>query len=130
MSMSPIFEKPEVTVAPPTASTEKSTSQQKFSASQELQISEQDSDDDDDEDDIGVPHEQPTLEDQLHVTRYINLDDKHYMDEEETDEEEAELNSKLQHLIDDQVNILRKNVVTVMKLIFVLDFEASGEVHN
>lgn len=99
---SPIVEKPEVTVAPPTVAAEKSTSQ-KFSASQELQISEHDSDDD--EDDIGVPHEPPTPEDQLHVTRYINLDDKHYMDEQETDEEEAELNSKLQDLIDDQVNI-------------------------
>ncbi|KAI8058880.1 hypothetical protein BDF21DRAFT_430179 [Thamnidium elegans] len=99
----PIIEKPEITVAPPTTTAEKSTSQQKFSASQELQISEQDSDDDD-EDDIGVPHDPSTPEDQLPVTRYINLNDKHYMDDEETDEEEAELNSKLQDLIDDQIS--------------------------
>ncbi|KAI8336019.1 hypothetical protein BD560DRAFT_413885 [Blakeslea trispora] len=37
------------------------------------------------------------------VTHYINLDDKHYMEDDETSEEEAELGMKLQKLIDDQI---------------------------
>lgn len=78
-----------------------------FSAANELQISEEEEDSYDE--DIGTPENPPTPEDndiiiQPQVTRYINLDDKHYMDDEETDEEEAELNAKLQDLIDDQVS--------------------------
>ncbi|GAN03512.1 conserved hypothetical protein [Mucor ambiguus] len=62
------------------------------------------------ETDIGVPEltadiPTKTPADQPQVTRFINLDEeeKRYMDDEDTSEEEAELESKLQQLIDDQI---------------------------
>ncbi|KAK4521435.1 uncharacterized protein ATC70_012050 [Mucor velutinosus] len=75
------------------------------------------SDEDEDEDeereeeeDIGVPELTADIPakktiDQPQVTRFINLDEeeKRYMDDEDTSEEEAELESKLQQLIDDQI---------------------------
>lgn len=94
-------EEPKVVYAPVEKEETKPT---KFSASNELQIS-----DDSDTEDIGVLEDPPTPqnEEELPVTRYINFDEKKYMDEEETDEEEAELNSKLLDLIDDQVKYFK-----------------------
>lgn len=105
---------PEVVHAPKDDNTTSSTS--KFSASDELNIGKADGDDDGDdssisysgyqsaEEDLGEP-ETPALpqEPQPQITNYINLDDKHYMDDEEMSEEEEELGIKLQELIDDQV---------------------------
>lgn len=71
---------------------------------------EESTDDDDEEEDIGVPEltvDVPIKKDveQPQITRFINMDDedKHYLDDEETSEEETELGIKLQKLIDDQV---------------------------
>jgi hypothetical protein len=111
----PEKKEPEVIHAPEVDNNKKLTT---FSTANELQISE-----DNDttssssneayesaEEDIGVP-ESPApapatvQEAQPQVTRYINLDDRQYMEDMETSEEEAELNSKLQDLIDEQVHI-------------------------
>lgn len=114
----PIAEKPEepkVVYAPIGDNAEKQKT--KFSSANELQLSEEEEEgeegeegeEDSDAEDIGTLENPPTPEDsdivmQPQVTRYINLDEKHYMDDEETDEEEAELNAKLQDLIDEQVS--------------------------
>lgn len=95
-----------------------------FSSANEFQIDDTDSEDatnlqpvysdeestDDEEEDIGVPEltaDVPIKKDveQPQVTRFINMDDedKRYLDDEETSEEETELGIKLQKLIDDQV---------------------------
>lgn len=113
---------PEVVLAPKDDNTSSSTS--KFSAADELNIGKDNNDDDDEdengnddddssisysgyqsaEEDLGVPETPaPPQESQPQVTNYINLDDKHYMDDEEMSEEEEELGIKLQELIDDQV---------------------------
>lgn len=72
--------------------------------------SEDEEKEEEEEEDVGVPEltadvpaKTPVHEPQ--VTRFINLDEeeKRYMDDEDTSEEEAELESKLQQLIDDQV---------------------------
>lgn len=104
---------PEVVLAP-TDDTTTNTTATKFSAADELNIGKDNNDDDSSsyggyqsaEEDLGVP-ETPAIsqEPQPQVTNYINLDDKHYMDDEELSEEEAELGLKLQELIDDQVSI-------------------------
>lgn len=98
-----------------------------FSSANEFQIDDTDSEDDinpkpvysdeestdgddEEEEDIGVPEltaDVPIKKDveQPQITRFINMDDedKHYLDDEETSEEETELGIKLQKLIDDQV---------------------------
>lgn len=121
----PIVEKPEeakVVYAPVGDESEKKSTN--FSAANELQISEEE--EDTDTEDIGVIENPATPKDddivmQPQVTRYINLDDKHYMDDEETDEEEAELNAKLQDLIDDQVSQADYCFLN-LELISVIDF--------
>lgn len=112
---------PEVVLAPKDDNTTSSTS--KFSAADELNIGKDNDDEDEDEngnddddssisysgyqsaeEDLGVPETPaPPQESQPQVTNYINLDDKHYMDDEEMSEEEEELGIKLQELIDDQI---------------------------
>ncbi|CAO0790159.1 unnamed protein product [Mucor circinelloides] len=69
-----------------------------------------DEDGSDKEEDIGVPELTADVPanaqvEQPQVTRFINMDEeeKRYLDDEETSEEEAELESKLQQLIDDQI---------------------------
>lgn len=62
------------------------------------------------QEDLDVPDETPeqdTVMAEPKVTRYINLEDdeKKYMEDEDTSEEEAELGLKLQELIEDQVEI-------------------------
>lgn len=104
----PETKEPEVVHAPEIEANKKHTT---FSTANELQISNDNDDSSNDEyesaeEDVGVPETPATLqESKPQITRYINLDDKHYMDDEETSEEEAELNSKLQDLIDEQVYI-------------------------
>jgi DNA polymerase sigma len=61
------------------------------------------------QEDLGVPEEEEAKQDTVlaepQITRYINLgdDDKQYMEDEDTSEEEAELGLKLQELIEEQV---------------------------
>ncbi|KAI8647070.1 hypothetical protein BD408DRAFT_479485 [Parasitella parasitica] len=93
-----------------------------FSSANEFCIDNTDSDDDtnpttvysddesDKEQDAGVPElaaDVPIKKEaeQPRVTRYIDMDqeDKRYLDDQDTSEEEAELGQKLQKLIDDQI---------------------------
>ncbi|KAI8098103.1 uncharacterized protein B0P05DRAFT_568060, partial [Gilbertella persicaria] len=110
--------KPETRVDPavvyaPTETDEKKKSE--FSASNELQLQE---DDESDEPDLYKSNNSESEDDHLSsldttaktttvaaeptVTRYINLDDKQYIEDQETSEEEAELGLKLQELIEEQ----------------------------
>lgn len=112
------------TIYAPIDQTTKKSSSSTFSAANMLQINSHDSEEEDEyredslsedsdeeeseeEEDIGTPpplDERQEVAEEPRVTRYINLDDeKHYMDDEETSDEEAELGIKLQELIDDQV---------------------------
>jgi hypothetical protein len=111
---------PKVVYAPVDKKAE--TKKTNFSAANLLQISSDEEEEDQyhdtnnnmesDEEDIGVlenPPTPPTVMEEVvepKVTRYINLDEKHYMEDEETSDEETELGIKLQELIDDQVNML------------------------
>ncbi|KAG2207234.1 hypothetical protein INT47_012287 [Mucor saturninus] len=112
-------EEPKVVYAPIGDNAEKQDTN--FSSANELQLSEkEEGEEDSDAEDIGTLENPSTPEDtdivmQPQVTRYIDLGDKRYMDDEETDEEEAELNAKLQDLIDEQISKRQSRVKYVNK---------------
>lgn len=108
-------EEPEVVHAP--VDLDKSTKSD-FSFSNELQLNNSDLEEEknapvtvkDSESESDNDNEKETMQVDIappQVTNYIDLNDQQpvYMDDEDTSEEEAELNEKLQELIEEQVNI-------------------------
>ncbi|KAI8376638.1 hypothetical protein EDC96DRAFT_423618, partial [Choanephora cucurbitarum] len=85
--------------------TDSDSSESHKTASNTEDESDEDTEDDDDNNSSSNEARENTLADapQPAVTHYINLDDKRYMENDETSEEEAELGIKLQKLIDDQI---------------------------